>query len=238
MEKNITVTTSWDDGHKLDLKLAKLLKKYGIKGTFYVSPNNREFKKEDLLTDAEIIQLSKDFEIGAHTMTHPNLTKISKEEAYKEILDSKIYLERLLGKEVKSFCYPGGYYDKRIEKLVSKSGFNFSRTTNQMVTKIQNNRISIDTTIQVFPLSLWGVLGEIKFCLFNNISLIPKVLTNKWDEIAKNTFDYVSNNGGVFHLWGHSWMIEKYNDWNRLDDVLKYISNRDVRYVLNSEVSK
>jgi hypothetical protein len=35
----IYVTTSWDDGHKLDMKLAVLLKKYGIKGTFYICPN-------------------------------------------------------------------------------------------------------------------------------------------------------------------------------------------------------
>ncbi|MCX6750242.1 MAG: polysaccharide deacetylase family protein, partial [Candidatus Pacearchaeota archaeon] len=113
MKKQIIVTTSWDDGHKLDLRLAKLLKKYNIKGTFYISPRNREFKKEDLLTDKEIIELSKDFEIGAHTMTHPRLTKVSEEEAFKEILESKRYLEKLTGKEIKSFCYPGGDYNKK-----------------------------------------------------------------------------------------------------------------------------
>ena len=30
------VTTSWDDGNKLDLKLAALLDKYGLVGTFYI----------------------------------------------------------------------------------------------------------------------------------------------------------------------------------------------------------
>ena len=60
--------------------LAKLLKKYGIKGTFYISPKNREFSENDLLSDREIVKLSKDFEIGAHTMTHPILTKINKKD--------------------------------------------------------------------------------------------------------------------------------------------------------------
>ena len=32
----LIVTTSWDDGSRLDLKLAELLEKYGISGTFYV----------------------------------------------------------------------------------------------------------------------------------------------------------------------------------------------------------
>jgi peptidoglycan-N-acetylglucosamine deacetylase len=48
------VTTSWDDGHKLDLKLARLLQKYNIAATFYISPANREFSKRDLLSEQEI----------------------------------------------------------------------------------------------------------------------------------------------------------------------------------------
>jgi peptidoglycan/xylan/chitin deacetylase (PgdA/CDA1 family) len=51
MKKQIMVTTTWDDSHILDFKLAKLLKKYGIKGTFYISPKNREFREEELLSD-------------------------------------------------------------------------------------------------------------------------------------------------------------------------------------------
>lgn len=33
--KQLIITTSWDDGHPLDLKIAELLDKYGINGTFY-----------------------------------------------------------------------------------------------------------------------------------------------------------------------------------------------------------
>ena len=31
------ITTSWDDGNKLDIKVAELLDKYGMKGTFYIA---------------------------------------------------------------------------------------------------------------------------------------------------------------------------------------------------------
>ena len=34
---HLIVTTSWDDGHKCDLTLKKLLDKYGVKGTFYAT---------------------------------------------------------------------------------------------------------------------------------------------------------------------------------------------------------
>ena len=131
MKKQIIITTSWDDGHKLDIKLANLLKKYGIRGTFYISPKNREFRKEDLLSDEEIKKIEKDFEIGAHSMTHPGLTKISETDAFNEIINSKKYLEKLLRKEIQSFCYPGGKYNEKIMDLVRKSGFTYSRTMNR-----------------------------------------------------------------------------------------------------------
>jgi hypothetical protein len=59
----------------------------------------------------------------------------------------------------------------------------------------------------------------------------------KWDEIAKEMFRRVKRQGGVFHLWGHSWQIEEHRDWERLEDVFKYISGYDdVIYVENSKI--
>ena len=101
--KKIRVTTSWDDGLLLDRKIADLLLKFGLKGTFYVSPNNREFPKNKLLTRTDIVSLSKNFEIGAHTLTHPALTEINADEAKKEIIKSKRYLEKITKKNIKSF---------------------------------------------------------------------------------------------------------------------------------------
>ena len=38
--KKTIITTSWDDGHPLDLKLGKLLKQNSIKATFYTPLTN------------------------------------------------------------------------------------------------------------------------------------------------------------------------------------------------------
>ena len=237
MKKQIVVTTSWDDGHKLDLKLAKLLKKYGIRGTFYISPKNREFREEDLLSDDEIIKLNRDFEIGAHTMTHPRLTQVSEKEALREISDSKKYLEVLTETKIRCFCYPGGAYNKKIKELVKRAGFIGARTTERPFTTIPGDLFEFGTTIQVFPLSIRGVCGEIKLAIKNNIKLIPFMFTKDWAKIAKNTFDYVNHNGGLWHLWGHSWVIDKYNYWNKFEKVLSYIGKRkNVQYLTNSEI--
>lgn len=49
------------------------------------------------------------------------------------------------------------------------------------------------------------------------------MFTKDWTKITKNTFNYVNQNGGVWHLWGHSWVIDKYNDWNKFEKGLSYI---------------
>ena len=93
--KKVIVTTSWDDGHQLDLRLAQLLQDAGLKGTFYISPGNRELPERDRLNSQQVSDLSSAFEIGAHTLTHPRLPKVSLVDARREIAGSKVALEEI-----------------------------------------------------------------------------------------------------------------------------------------------
>ena len=62
------VTTSWDDGHHTDLRLAERLAAYALKGTFYVALNHPRDKD---IGDDEIRALQRTgMEIGSHTLTH------------------------------------------------------------------------------------------------------------------------------------------------------------------------
>jgi peptidoglycan-N-acetylglucosamine deacetylase len=230
--KKVIVTTSWDDGHKLDIKLASLLKKYGINGTFYVSPQDKEYKKEKLLSDQEIKQLSQKFEIGAHTMTHPHLTKISLKKANKEILDSKKYLERITGKKVFSFCYPYGEYNNEIKTLVKKAGFTVARSVIRF--SFSNSEpFALKTSIHTYN-HITDLHKIVKFSKGNPIKFIMYL---NWENMAKAMFDEVYEKGGVFHIWGHSWEIEKLNEWDKLERVFQYIANRiNVSYRTNKEI--
>lgn len=233
MTKQIIVTSSWDDGHKLDLKLAKLLKKYGIRGTFYISPKNREFRAEDLLSDKEIVELDRDFEIGAHTMTHPRLTKISEKQAFNEIIESKKYLENLIRKQINCFCYPGGKYNSKIKELAKEAGFIVSRTTNRYCFQCPSNPLNYGTTIQIYN-NISDLFKILKFSKFNASKFYRNL---DWEYRAKQMFDYVVENGGMYHLWGHSWEIEKNHYWHKLEVLLTYISNREkIKYLTNSEL--
>ena len=139
----IVVTTSWDDGHVLDKKLAGLLNAYGIKGTFYISPNNKEFKPQELLEPEGVREIANSFEIGAHTMTHPHLTKVPTEVARQEIVQSKKVLEDMLGTVVQSFCYPAGYFNAEVEHMVKEAGFTLARTVVRGKTDVGQNPFQI-----------------------------------------------------------------------------------------------
>ncbi len=240
MKKQIIVTTSWDDGHKLDFKLTTLLKKYGIRGTFYISPKNREFREEDLLSDEEIIKLNRDFEIGAHTMTHPKLTKISEREAFNEIVDSKKYLENLISEGVRCFCYPCGKYNKKIMELVGKAGFYYSRTMKKFEFRLVRNFLSSGTTLEAYRNLLLTLLPDsLKILTFSRFNTVECFRNLQWEYLAKRTFDYVEKYGGVYHLWGHSWVLEKSNDWEKIERVLSYISKKvNAKYLTNYETFK
>jgi peptidoglycan-N-acetylglucosamine deacetylase len=231
MSKQVIVTTSWDDGHVLDLKLAKLLTKHGIKGTFYISPQNCQFNKADLLSNDNVIELSKDFEIGAHTMTHLNLKAINADKARAEIEDSKKHLEGIVGKTVVSFCYPCGAYTTLNTDQVKAAGFKLARTTKTFALKPKTLPFETPTSVHVYNhfSDIWKILSFVKFNLADFFSLYLH-----WDRLAIRMFDHAMLNGGVFHVWGHSWEIDKNNNWEKLDRVLKYIAQRKgVTYCTN-----
>lgn len=233
MKKQVIVTTSWDDGHKLDLKLAKLLKKYGIKGTFYIAPSNREWDEKDLLSNSEIKHLSQDFEIGAHTLTHPAMTKINYDEAEQEVLESKEYLEKLTGKRIVSFCYPRGKHNPAIQEMIQQAGFTSARTVERHSFTFPDNRFVCDTTIHTYK-HYSDIFKIARFSRWNPLVFMENM---NWECLAKRMFDRVMEKGGLYHLWGHSWEIDKNKDWNRLKNVFLYIGGRSgVRYLENKEV--
>ena len=100
----ITITTSWDDGHPLDLRLADLLSKYDLPATFYVPLAS----ERGVLNKAQLRQLAARFEIGAHTMRHLPVTHLRPEDARREIVNSRAAIQDITGVECRSFCFPWG----------------------------------------------------------------------------------------------------------------------------------
>jgi peptidoglycan/xylan/chitin deacetylase (PgdA/CDA1 family) len=75
------------------------------------------------------------FEIGAHSMTHPLLDVHERSFQKEEITQSKIQLERIVGKEIKSFAYPYGGYNKTTIDIIKQVKFNYAVTTEPGISK-------------------------------------------------------------------------------------------------------
>ena len=120
------VTVSVDDGHPDDLRTAELLLNANIKATFYVSANNPE---RPLMTQRDVSQISEHFELGAHTLNHRALPGLDEVELREEIVNGKNWLEQVIGKQVVSFCYPKGKFDRNAMNAVEQAGFLGARTS-------------------------------------------------------------------------------------------------------------
>lgn len=73
--------------------------------------------------------LAAGHEIGSHTLTHPYLTRLSRERAREEIFASKKKLEDLFGRTIGHFCYPYGDWNETVRNLVMEAGYKTAFTT-------------------------------------------------------------------------------------------------------------
>jgi len=227
-KNKLIVTTSWDDGSVFDLKIVELLSKYGLKGTFYVPKSLHAHPLEE----HDIVEIDKNFEIGSHTLSHADLTRMSLVDAKKEIEGSKLYLEELLGHNVCMFCYPDGRYNRNIIKIVSDAGFIAARTTKRGNFHLPPNLYEWQVTL--------GAYNGIKWRVLNGVWPAPPAKIKSmldWEVQAKILFNKALKEGGVYHIWGHSIALERNLHWDKLNRVLNYISQRDgVQYMTNGEI--
>ncbi|WP_199453851.1 polysaccharide deacetylase family protein [Marinobacter sp. bablab_jr008] len=66
------------------------------------------------------------FEIGSHSVSHPVMTSLDDESLRFELLQSKLEIERQIGRQVTSFCYPNGQpidFDERVKTEVRRAGY-------------------------------------------------------------------------------------------------------------------
>ncbi len=97
-----------------------------------------------LMDEAEIREwLSAGHEIGAHTITHPRLTRIPIRQAAEEISGSKKKLEDLFGIPIRHFCYPYGCWNPAIRDLVEEAGFETAVTLDFGVNDTAHDRFAL-----------------------------------------------------------------------------------------------
>jgi len=114
--------------------------------------------------------------------------------------------------------------------MVRDAGFRLARTVKRFSFG-GSDPLELHTSIHTYDhwSDVWNLA---QFVCFNPIRFIK--LYHQWDKQAIAMFDRVRTEGGVFHLWGHSWELNNNDGWKRLEQVLAHIGNHaDVSYVPN-----
>lgn len=217
------LTTSWDDGHPLDFRIADLLDKYGLSGTFYIPRKCQT----PTMSQSQVRELSQRFEIGAHTINHLFLDTIDDSAAQREIADSKIWVEQTIGKSCPIFCPPGGKFHEQHLRQIQSAGFKAIRTVEMIsiARPAKHNGLQImPTTLQAHPHNRMAYLRNVLKRGGRNLWLLLTRGGSDWPTRARRLMQAAISRQGVFHLWGHSWELEEFDQWNKLEDVFKLMS--------------
>ena len=120
-EKAFVLT--FDDGYRSVFREAfPVMKRHGLTATVFLTvgdpsgPGGRlpPLDGSEMLSWAEVLEMRDEgISFGAHTLTHPDLTRLGEEKTEYEIVKSKEIIEGVLGEPVRSFAYPYGRYDER-----------------------------------------------------------------------------------------------------------------------------
>ncbi|HEV2981919.1 MAG TPA: polysaccharide deacetylase family protein [Solirubrobacteraceae bacterium] len=111
---------TFDDGMRNNHEVAwPILAEYSIPATVYVTIGFIDGSSPWVGGGGDAAMMSEDqlrelagagWELGAHTMTHPDMSALGYEQCLAEIRDSAQALQRICGAPVETFAYPFGRY--------------------------------------------------------------------------------------------------------------------------------
>lgn len=92
--------------------------------------NDYPMEEVEMMTWEEVREMAKNgMEIGSHGMCHINMTLTSDQELREEIVDSKQWIEKEIGRPVSVLAYPfgqGDSFDERVKGAVEQAGYTFA----------------------------------------------------------------------------------------------------------------
>ena len=217
------LTLSYDDGVGADIRLMKIMKKHGIKGTFNL--NSGLFASEDTvfeegnergrLSSSMIMKhyQDEDFEVAVHGLFHIFLNHAKPSEVIYDVVEDRKNLEALFKKPIRGMAYAFGAYSAEILPILKSAGIAYSRTV------VATNSFNLPAE----PLTLHPT------CHHNS---------NRLSELCGNCLALSpKHDPKMFYLWGHSYEFDNDNNWNVIEEFCEKMGGiDDIWYATNIEI--
>ena len=223
------IAFSWDDGALEDQRLFELHEKHNIPGMFFIPTRNREGRE---VITPEIMRMAESSYIrfGGHTENHTYLTSIPLSEVDKEVLLNKDYLENALGHEIEDFCLPGGKYTPEILDVVNKY-YKTIRTADTMNFKYSGGILK--PAFHFYPRGIKSLLGNaVKNKNYALAIYVALHFQTDYFELIESMIKKEANTDSSLMIWGHSWEIENFQLWKKLEHfmTLDFVRENAVEY--------
>ncbi len=228
------VTFSYDDGCDDDARLAQLLTKYNLKGTFNL--NSRAMLdlwrlKEWGLTKEQVQELilDKGHEVAVHGYLHRAEGVLRPIEGIRDVLDCRLELEERYGIIIRGMAYP----DTGIRLLSNSATYEKIKAYLKDLDIVYSRTLGGDNNSFDMPEDWhrWMPTAH-----HNNEHIMEYI-----DEF--NTLDLSTKRHAprrvpkLFYLWGHSYELTNDNNWDHMEKICEKLSGKeDVWYATNIEI--
>lgn len=201
---------SYDDGVEQDVRFVQLLNRYGVKGTFNLNSGlmKRGFEwthecgmTVKRLPESVVVNLYEGHEVACHTYSHPYMDHYSETEILSEMGADRFFLERLFGKPVTGYATPFYYFSDLMEKCVQNCGFEYARIS--------------ETDMSYSP---WRDYYRWKGGLFHDRASLESYV----DGFLQTDVELA-----LCQLVGHSYDLDVYDMWNRMEAILYKIGSAE-----------
>lgn len=241
MQSAACITLSWDDGHPLDMRVAELMAKHGLRGTFYAP----RIGEHETLAEPDLRQLGLAFEIGAHTLSHTVLTGAPDRIAWQEISGSKCWIEDVIGTPCPMFCPPRGRFSRIHLEMINWAGYRAVRTVELLSLdwpRRHGQLLLMPTTVQAWSHDALSYVGNAvkRAAARNLLRYLLHAGRAEWHRLGGALLEQTRRRGGVFHLWGHSWEVDACGGWSRLEEMMRLLGEHvhDVPALTNGEICR
>lgn len=227
--KGKAVTFSYDDGCRDDIRLAGLMNRYGIKGTFNIcntlvaaSDNEWTLTREEIQTHI----LDAGHEIAIHGDEHRAPGKLRPIEGIKDALNCRLGLEEKFGILVRGMAYP----NSGIREIFSYTDYETIRTYLRDLGIVYARSLRQDNDGFSLPTDFYNWIPTAHHTN-------PELFTYIDEFLAPLASYYPARNSRLFYLWGHSFEFSQHDNWDLAEKICATLGQKeDVWYATNIEI--